>query len=111
MSLALPIVPPAEVFFEPDVQTDEQITATHFFDFELRGAGSAIAPGYGDNFPAVSPDDGFQWNLDGQIEMRGQEWSASTNYRASVCLERIRRIVQIDPEEHAQEKISKSIDL
>jgi hypothetical protein len=39
--------PPGEVFFEPDIEADEDVAAAHFLDFELGGAGAAVAPGGG----------------------------------------------------------------
>ena len=41
------VVAAAKVFFEPDVQADKKVTATHFLDFEFGGAGATIAPSNG----------------------------------------------------------------
>jgi hypothetical protein len=43
-----PVVPAGEVFFEPDIDADEEVAAAHFLDFEFGGAGAAVAPGEGD---------------------------------------------------------------
>jgi len=41
-----PVVTAAKVFFEPDIGTDEKVTAAHFLDLELGHAVSAVLPRY-----------------------------------------------------------------
>ena len=53
------IVATTKIFFEPDVEADEKITATHFLDFKFGGAGPAITPGNRDNRPGVTAYDCF----------------------------------------------------
>src|SRR3954468_13286197 len=49
--LVLAVIAAAEIFLEPDVEADKEITAAHFLDFQLGLAGAAIAPGDGDHRP------------------------------------------------------------
>ena len=54
----LSVIPPGEVFFEPDIEADEDVAAAHFLDFELGGAGAAVAPGDGNRGVAEAARDG-----------------------------------------------------
>ena len=44
---AIPIISTREVFFQPNVETDEEIATPHFSYFELGDSGSTVAPGNG----------------------------------------------------------------
>ena len=43
------IVPPAEIFLQPEIENDKEVAASHFSDFQLRDSVAAIAPGDGDD--------------------------------------------------------------
>lgn len=64
------VIAAAEIFFQPDIHADEQISAAHFFDLEFGLAGPAIAPRNRDNRPTVTANDRFEWQLDGDIKVR-----------------------------------------
>ena len=53
------IVAFAKVFFEPDVEADEEVTATHFVDLEFGGAGATIAPSNWNHGPGITAYDCF----------------------------------------------------
>jgi hypothetical protein len=53
-----PVVPAGEVFFQANIEADEEVAAAHFFDFEFGGAGAAVAPGDGDGGETEAADDG-----------------------------------------------------
>jgi len=64
------VVAAAEILFQPDIQADEEVTAAHLLDEELRRPRAAVSPGNRHNRPAISADYGLQWKFNGQIEMR-----------------------------------------
>src|SRR6476646_5400646 len=53
------IVAFAKVFFEPDVEANEEVTATHFVDLEFGGAGATIAPSNWNHSPGIAAHDCF----------------------------------------------------
>src|SRR4029077_2086559 len=67
------IVAAAEDFLEPDVEHDEEVAAAHLFHLQLRLAGGAVGPGGGDDGEAVAADDGLEGELDGEVEVLGEE--------------------------------------
>jgi hypothetical protein len=85
------------MLFEPEVEADEQIAAAHLLNFELGYAGSAIAPGDGNDGPGVAADDGLQRDFDGEIEVRGEERLATFNDSAAIGLERVGGVVERMP--------------
>ena len=54
------IVPPAEIFLEPEVENDKEVAASHFPDLQFRNSVAAIAPGDGDNRKGVAANDSFE---------------------------------------------------
>ena len=60
----------AEIFFQPDVKTDEQVPAPHLFDLKFGDAGPAVSPADGDHGPGITANYGLQREFDGKIEMR-----------------------------------------
>src|SRR6202022_468777 len=67
------VISSTEVLFKPHVCNDEKIAATHFLNLELWRAGSPIAPCYRNNRPGIAPHNRLQWQLHGEIEMRGKK--------------------------------------
>jgi hypothetical protein len=53
------VVSVAEVLFQPQIEADEQVAATHFLNLELGDAGSSITPGNRYRRPGVPANDGF----------------------------------------------------
>jgi len=49
----------AEIFFQPQIEADEQVTAAHFLDFELGHASAAVTPGNRHHRPGISANDGL----------------------------------------------------
>jgi hypothetical protein len=43
------IIPSAEIFFQPEIENDKEVAASHFPDLQLRDSVAAIAPGDGDD--------------------------------------------------------------
>ena len=43
------IVPPAEIFLEPEVENDKEVAASHFPDLQFRNSVAAVPPGDGDD--------------------------------------------------------------
>lgn len=65
----LSVIAPREIFFQPNIEADEEVARAHLVDFEFGDSGPAVAPGDGDGGEAVSPHDRLQWELDGDIKM------------------------------------------
>jgi hypothetical protein len=61
-----PVISAAAGFFQPAIEGDKKIPATHFFYVQLRFPLAAIAPG--DDRPGVSADDGFERQFQGRIK-------------------------------------------
>src|SRR5215469_7442111 len=101
----LSIIAAAEVFFHPAVERDEQITAAHLLDFELRDAGPPIPPGDWQCGPGITADDGFERQLDGEIEMRRKEWATAVERAAAVRFERVGQVVERHTEQQAQKEV------
>src|SRR4029077_21256445 len=53
------IVAFAKVFFEPDVEADKEVTATHFVDLEFGGPGATIALSNWNHGPGITAHDCF----------------------------------------------------
>src|SRR5262249_35066443 len=66
---AFPIVPPAEVFLQPDVEADEEITATHLSDPKLGSPAPTVAPRDRNDCPAVSANYCLERQLHRQVEV------------------------------------------
>ena len=43
------IVPAAEIFFQPEVENDKEVAASHFPDLQFRDSVAAIAPSDGND--------------------------------------------------------------
>lgn len=66
---AFSIIPPGKIFFQPDVEADEEVAGSHFVDFQFGHAGSAVVPGDGNNGVGIAADDGFEGEFDGDVEV------------------------------------------
>src|ERR1035437_10421286 len=98
-------IPPAKMLFQPHIGADEKRTAAHFLDLQSRLAETAAAPGDRHHRPRITAHDGLEWKLHRQIKMRRDERLAALNHGAPVCFERIRRVLQRNLKNAADEKI------
>src|SRR6266851_1487857 len=88
-SWVFPVVAAAEIFLQPYIKADEQITAAHLLKLELGVAGAPVPPGDGNDRPTVSSHDGFERQLNREIEVRRDQRTAPVNHRAAVGFESI----------------------
>src|SRR3954470_14020088 len=79
-SLRASIIPGAEIFLQPDVETDEEISAAHFLDFQFSRAAPPVPPGNRHRRPTVAAHDRLQRNLDREVEMGGDQRLAPVDY-------------------------------
>jgi len=79
-------VAPAEVFLQPAIESDEQVAAPHFLDFQLGFASPAVAPGDGRDGPGVAANNRLERQFDGDVEMRRKERTAAFDNGAPVAL-------------------------
>ncbi len=61
-----------KVFFKSNTEADEQVATPHLLDLDLCLSGTPVALGYWDHGPAVTANNGFQWNLNRYIEVTVQ---------------------------------------
>ena len=72
------VVAAAEVLFEPHVETDEEISTAHLFNFQFRRSDPTVAPGDRNGGPRITPHDCLERNLDRDVEMWSDEgWQPS----------------------------------
>src|SRR4030095_5600085 len=98
MLLALAVVTAGEVFLEPNVETDEKITATHLAKLEFGLPRAPIAPRNWDDRPRIASNNRLQRQFDGEIKVWGDERTASINRGFAIGFEGVSRIVQFDAE-------------
>src|SRR5262249_61227091 len=58
---------------------------------------------------AVAADDRFEWNLDGEVEVRRQERTAALDHVGTIALERVRHVVVAHTKEHADEPVREPV--
>ena len=104
------VVAAAEVFFQPDVEADEQVAAAHFLDLELGLARAAVAPGDGHDGPGVPAHDGLERQLDGEVEVRRDERAAALDDLAPVGFEGVGGVVERNAEQAPDEEIGQAVD-
>ena len=105
----LHVVTTTEKFLQPDVQTDEKISAAHLVDFELGFAGFAVTPSHGDHCPGVTADDRFEWNFYRQIEMGRNQRPAPIDGGFPISFERVGCVVELNVEDQLQKPICKPV--
>lgn len=103
------IVATGKVFFQPDIEANEEVAATHFFDLELGHTCAAITPSDRYGGEAEAPDNGFQWEFDRDVEMRGEDRADAIDDFPAIGLEGVRCIIQAVAEEEPDEKICRSV--
>ena len=109
LSAVFAVVAPREIFFEPDVEADEEVAAAHFFDLELGGPVAAVAPGDRDDGKTVSAHDGFEGEFDRDVEVRGKDRPHAVNDGLPVGLEGIGRVVEPVVEKDTHEGVRQAV--
>lgn len=103
------IVAAAEILLQPYIQTDEEIAAAHFPDFQLGLPVAAISPCDGRDRPRIASYNGLQGQFHSEIEMRRNERPAPIDHGLSIGFECVRRIIQSYSEEHFEKQICQAI--
>jgi len=109
LSAVFTIVAPREIFFEPDVEADEEVAAAHFFDLEFGDPVAAVAPGDRDGGEAVSAHDGLKGELDCDVEMRGKDGPDAVNNGFPVGFEGVRCVVKAVVKEDANKGVREAV--
>ena len=104
------VITSGEVFFEPDIEDDEEVAAAHFFDFELGEAGAAVVPGDGDGGEGVAADEGFEGEFDGDVEVGAEDGADAVDDFAAVGFEGVGGVVEAVAEEGADEEVGESVE-
>jgi len=105
----LVIVPLREIFLEPHVEDDEEVAAAHLFNFELGYSVASVAPSDGDNGEIVAADNGFQWKLDGDVEVGRQDRADAVDDLFAVSFEGVGGVVEAVAEEEAHEGVGQAV--
>src|ERR1035438_5662296 len=105
-----PVVATAEIFFQPYIGADEKVAAAHFLDLELGDTVFSVLPGDGYDRPGIAAHDGFERDLDGEVEMRCEKRPTAVNDGAAVSLEGVGGVVERDMKEGFDKKIRQAVD-
>ena len=65
------IISSGKIFFQPNIEANEEVATAHFLDLELGGSGAAIAPCNGHDGVGVTPHDRLEGQFDSNVKMRG----------------------------------------
>lgn len=105
----LHVVATTKKSFQPDIETDEKISAAHLVDFELGFAGFAVTPGHRDRCPGVTADDRFEGNFYRQIEMGRNQWSATIDGSFPISFKRVRCVVEFNIKDQLQKPVREAV--
>jgi predicted Zn-dependent peptidase len=94
LTLGAPVVATTEIFFQPHVDANKQISAAHLADLEFGDARSPVSPGDGNDGPIVAADNCLQRQFDRQVEVGRKKWTAAFDDFTRVSFKRVSRIVQ-----------------
>src|SRR5438067_8833742 len=83
------VVAPRKVPFDEAIEDDEQIPTAHLANAQLGQPGLAIVPGVGQHGVGIPADDGLEQQLDGQVEMMGEDWLHAGDHHPTIAFERI----------------------
>ena len=95
------IIPSRKVFFEPNIEAYEEVTTTHFLDFEFGNPVSAVLPGDRDHRKALAAQDGLKRQFHSYVEMGRNNWAHPVDHCFTIGFEGIGCVVQPVPEHHA----------
>src|ERR1700740_1816235 len=99
------VIAAAKILFQPDIQTDEEIAAAHFFNGKFRISNASVSPGDRHDRPAIAAPYGLEWKLNSQVEMGRQQWKATFDPRGAIGFEGVGRIVQLNPKQQSDKKV------
>ena len=99
------VIPSGEIFFQPNVEADEEIATAHFLDFEFGDAGAAVAPGDGDGGETEAANDGFQREFNRDVEVGREDGADAVDDRAAVGFEGVGGVVEAVAKEDADEEV------
>src|SRR5215213_1149899 len=104
------IVPPAHIALQQHVEDDEGVAAAHLPQVELRLADAPSPPGDRHDPVAVSSHDRLQRDLNGQIEVVGEQGLDRVDHLPLVGLEGIGRVVVAVAEEHPDPPVDHPVE-
>src|SRR5215204_5038209 len=98
------------MLLQEQVQDYEQVTAAHLLDLQFRGTGFAVGPADGYDSVAVAPDDRLERQLDGKVEVLGDERLGALDDLPTVTLERVGRVVVAKSKERLYEGVGEAVE-
>lgn len=103
------VIAARKIFFQPDIKADEQIAAAHFLDLEFRLASAAVAPSDGDHGEGKSSDDGFERQLDCDVEVGRENRAYAIDHSFAIGFEGVGRIVKAVVEEDPHKRVCQAV--
>ena len=104
------VIASAEVFFEPNVKTDEEITTAHLFNLQFCDTGPAVAPRYRNDSPGKPTHDRFERQFDSDIEMGRNERPAAIDHFATVGFKGIGEVGERNMKSKPDEPIRQAVE-
>ena len=99
------IVPPAEIFLEPEVEDDKEVATSHFSNLQFGDTVATITPGDGNDRKGVAANDSFQGYFDREVEVGREKRAEAIQAGFAVSLEGVGCVVQAVAKEHADVKV------
>src|SRR5262245_7290721 len=103
------IIAPGKVLFQPYIEHNEQIPATHLLNSQFRDTSLSIHPANGDHSESVATRNGLQRHLYREIEMRGDQRLQPLDYFPAVEFKGVREIVEGDAEQGPNEPVGQAV--
>src|SRR5439155_16241648 len=103
------VVAPRKVPFDEAIEDDEQIPTAHLANAQLGQPDLAIIPGVGQHGVGIPADDGLERQLDGQVEMMGEDWLHAGDHRPTIAFERIGNVIGLQSEQESYEEIREPV--
>ena len=99
------IVPPAEIFFQPEVENNKEVAASHFSNLKFGDSVTAIPPGDGDDRKGVAANNSFQGQLNRKVKVGREKRAESIQAGFAVSLKGVSCVIQAVAKEQADVKV------
>src|SRR5262249_10126864 len=96
--------------FQPDIEANEKITASHLFNFQLRCSGATRVPGNRNGDPGISTNDGFQRNFYRHVKVRRDQRPTTIDNFFAISFKRVGRVVEPYAKQHPYEMVRQPIE-
>ena len=104
-ALKLIIVPAAEIFFQPEVENNKEVAASHLPYLQFCDSVATIAPSDGNDRKGVAANDSFEWQLNREVKVGREKRAETIQASFAVSLKGVSCVVQAVAKEHADVKV------